>query len=413
MQLFEKGPGFKSGLADFGKYLNGKTISSGIVSTIFGCTGPCLVTIAAASTAGFTLADTVTWIFGIYVFGGLLGAILAIYYKQPISGAYSIPGATMMGAALAGYTFNEAAGAFIIAGVIVLVVGMSGLIKKIMKFLPLEIVMAMVAGAMLKFGTAVVTATKADWITCGAAVLAFFLVPRFLKKCPGVLASLIVGTVIAALRGQFAADMSGVTYIAPRIIAPAFNGKLILACSIPLAALVMGAENAQAMGVLRAEGYDVPYNGMTVASGIGGILAGLVGAHNANIAGPMTAICSSSEAGPKEGRYVASVVNGVTFALFGLFGAYMMAFVSAVPSGLVSIWAGLAMVNVLIGGLKGGFGTGKFRTGAFFALCTGLSGISILGIGCAFWSLVFGVVVSLIVEPQDFKAHEPAAEAKA
>ena len=59
-------------------------------------------------------------------------------------------------------------------------------------------------------------------------------------------------------------NFSGVTYIAPRIIAPAFNGKLILACSIPLAALVMGAENAQAMGVLRAEGYDVPYNGMTV-----------------------------------------------------------------------------------------------------------------------------------------------------
>ena len=170
MQLFEKGPGFKSGLKDLPKHLNGNTISSGLVSTIFGCTGPCLVTIAAANTAGFTLADTVTWVFGIYVFGGLLGTILALYYKQPISGAYSIPGATLMGAALAGYSFNEAAGAFIIAGVIVLIIGVTGLIRKIMKVLPLEIVMAMVAGAMLKFGTGIVTATKADWLTCGAAV---------------------------------------------------------------------------------------------------------------------------------------------------------------------------------------------------------------------------------------------------
>ncbi len=404
MQLFEKGPGFKSGLKDLPKHLNGNTISSGLVSTIFGCTGPCLVTIAAANTAGFTLADTVTWVFGIYVFGGLLGTILALYYKQPISGAYSIPGATLMGAALAGYTFNEAAGAFIIAGVIVLIIGVTGLIRKIMKVLPLEIVMAMVAGAMLKFGTGIVTATKADWLTCGAAVLAFLLFPKISKKIPGVLAALVVGVVVALLRGQFAGDMGAISFIGPRIVAPAFNGKLILACSIPLAALVMGAENAQAMGVLRATGYDVPYNAMTVASGIGGIVSGLFGAHNANIAGPMTAICASDEAGEKEGRYVASVVNGITFALFGVVAVYAISFVSFIPSGLVSVLAGLAMINVLINCLKSGFSSGRFKIGAFAALCVGLSGISILNIGCAFWALVVGVVVSLIIEPQDFKA---------
>ena len=82
MKLLEKGPGFKSGLADLPKHLNGSTISAGLISTVFGCTGPCLVTVAAASAAGFTLEDTVTWIFGIYVFGGLLGAILATYYPD-------------------------------------------------------------------------------------------------------------------------------------------------------------------------------------------------------------------------------------------------------------------------------------------------------------------------------------------
>ena len=170
MKLFEKGPGFRSGLRDIPKHLNGSTIGSGLVSTIFGCTGPALVTISAASAAGFSTADTVTWLFGIYVFGGLLGAILATYYKVPISGAFSIPGASLMGAALAGYTFEEAAGAFVIAGVLVLLVGMTGLIGKIMKLLPLEIVMAMVGGCMLRFGTGIVTNTRADVIVCGSAV---------------------------------------------------------------------------------------------------------------------------------------------------------------------------------------------------------------------------------------------------
>ena len=199
MKLFEKGPGFQSGLADLPKHLNGSTISAGLISTVFGCTGPCLVTVAAANAAGFTLADTVTWVFGIYVFGGLLGTILALYYKIPVSGAYSIPGATLMGTALAGYSFNEAAGAFIIAGVIVLIIGLSGAIGKIMQFLPLEIVMAMVGGAMMKFGSGIVTTTQGNPVVCGAAVLAFFLVPRIIRKCPAVVAALIAGFAAALL----------------------------------------------------------------------------------------------------------------------------------------------------------------------------------------------------------------------
>ncbi len=406
MKILEKGPGFKSGLTDLPKHLNGSTISAGLISTVFGCTGPCLVTVAAASAAGFTLADTVTWIFGIYVFGGLLGVLLATYYKMPISGAYSIPGATLMGTALAGYSFNEAAFAFVVAGILVLIIGMTGVIGKIMKFLPLEIVMAMVAGAMMKFGSGIVTTTVANPLVCGSAVLAFFLVPRIIKKCPAVVAALVVGFAVAFVTNQFTADLSGMSYIAPRVIIPKFNAQLILSCSIPLAALVMGAENAQAMGVLETEGYSVPANAMTVWSGVGGIVSGLFGAHNANIAGPMTAICSSSEAGPKEGRYVASVVNGITFALFGVVGVYAISFVGGFPNGLANCLAGLAMMNVLIGALKSAFSSGKFKCGAFAAFCVGLSGVTILEVGCAFWALVIGVAVSLTCESKDFKAAE-------
>jgi benzoate membrane transport protein len=409
MRLFEKGPGFKSGLRDLPKHLNGRTISSAIISTIFGCTGPCLIVIQASQTAGFTTEQTVSWVFGIYVFGGLLGVLLSLFYKVPISGAYSIPGATLMGAALAGYTFNEAAGAFVLAGVIVLVIGVTGIIGKVLRILPLPIIMGMIAGCMLKFGVNVVTGVTALPLVSGLAFVAFLIVPRLIKGFPGVLAALIVGVLAAWATGSFAGEAQAVTYIPPQFIMPAFNPNLIFSCAVPLAALVIGAENAQAMGVLKGQGYDVPANGMTVASGIGGIVAGLVGAHNANIAGPMTAICSSEEAGVKEGRYVASVVNGITFALFGVVGSYAIAFVSFIPSALVSTLAGLAMINVLIGAFKDGFGTLQFKTGAFFALVVGASGVSILHIGSAFWALVVGVVVSLICDKKDFKTSVAAA----
>ena len=403
-RLFEKGPGFRSGARDLLKYTNGATLSSAIISTIFGCTGPCLVTIAAAQAAGFTNEETVSWIFGIYVFGGLLGMILALYYKLPISGAFSIPGATLMGTALAGYSFQEAAGAFVLAGIIVLLLGVTGLIGKVMRWLPLPIVMGMIGGCMLKFGTQIITGVNGLPVVCGLAVLAFLLVPRVIKGFPGVLAALIVGVIAAIATNSFAGEAGELAYIPPQLVIPKFNPNLVLSCSLPLAALVVGAENAQAMGVLKAQGYNVPANGMTVASGIGGIISGLVGAHNANIAGPMTAICSSQEAGPKEGRYAASFWNGLTFAAFGVVGSFAIAFVSFIPTELVNVLAGLAMLNVLIQAFSEGFGTLKYKTGAFFALCVGASGLSFFGIGSAFWALVVGVVVSAISDSKDFKA---------
>jgi benzoate membrane transport protein len=323
---------------------------------------------------------------------------------MPIVGAYSIPGATMLGAALTGFTFNEAAASFIIAGIIVLILGVTGLIGKVMKWLPQPIVMGMIGGCMLRFGTSIVTSTKESPIICSVALLGFFIIPKLIKKFPPVLAALICGFIALLITGTVNSNaFNNMTYIPPQVVIPHFNVATILSVSVPLAVLVMGAENAQAIGVLYAQSYRPPINAMTIVSGIGGILSGIFGAHNANIAGPMTAICSSEEAGEnKEGRYAASIVDGILFVAFGIFASYTIGFVQAIPASLVSILAGLAMINVLINSFQEAFITKKFKIGAFFALIIGTSGISILNIGSAFWALVGGVIISLICEKKDF-----------
>lgn len=414
--IMEPGPGFGSGLKDLKGYLNSQTISSGVISSIFGCTGPALVVIDAATKANYTPEDIATWLFGIYFFGGLISIIMALYFKLPISGAFSIPGAAMLSVSLVGIPFNEAGGAFILAGVIVLILGLTGLIGKIMNWLPLPIVMAMIAGAMIKFGTGIITSTfvmgegkqlMMEPLIIGLSALAgFFVLPKLIKKMPPVVGALVLGVAATLMIGlQF--DFSTVKYIPPRIVAPTFTLSSFLAVSIPLAALVIGAENSQAIGVLMSQGYKVPVNAITVISGIGGIVSGLFGAHNANIAGPMTAICSSDQAGAdKNGRYAASVVCGLTFGGFGLVASVAAGFVAALPSGLVSVLAGLAMISVLIQAFELAFSTQKFRVGAFIGLVTTMSGLSLLNIGSSFWGLVFGVIASLLAEPQDFTFDE-------
>lgn len=75
---------------------------------------------------------------------------------------------------------------------------------------------------------------------------------------------------------------------------------------------------------------------MATLSVIGSIIASLFGGHAINIAGPMTAICSSEKSEPKEGRYVAAVVLGVIFMTFGIFASDVVQFVVSIQLSIVS-----------------------------------------------------------------------------
>ena len=401
----EKPPGIRQGLAALPGHLNAQTIGAGLIATIFGCTGPPLIIMSSAMNAGYTTTQTISWLASVCFFGGLISFIMALRYKQPIVGAWSIPVAVMLGNTLAFFSIEQAVGAYLMGGVVVLLLGFSGLVGRIMRLLPMPIVMGMIAGAMIKFGTDMITSIEALPLICGAAMAAYFLTARFFRRFPPALGALLVGITGAMLYGGMTFAGGDYSLVLPTVFVPSFSLDAFLSISLPLALLVIGAENAQATGVLLAEGYKPPVNDMTVASGIGGIIASFFGGHNANVAGPMTAICASGEAGEdKEGRYAAAVVNGVLFAGFGVFASVAVAVIQSVPAPLVGVVAGLAMIGVLIQAFEQAFVTGRFKVGAFFALVIAMSGITVFQISAPFWALIGGVAVSILTEPKDFTA---------
>lgn len=308
-----------------------------------------------------------------------------------------------MASALKTYSLSDLQGAYFVAGLIVLVLGMTGLISKVMKLIPMPIVMAMIAGAMMRFCTGMINNLVVTPIIVAPTILTYFITYRFKKKFPPILAAVIVGTLVGVFTGAFEYVPSNTTFMLPQLTIPRFNGSAIVSVAIPLAILVVGAENAQAMGVLASQGYKAPVKAMTIYSGIGGLVTSFFGGPNANIAGPMTAICASEESGENlEGRYAAVVVNFIVCGSVGFFASVIVPFITVLPKALIFTIAGLAMIGVILGAIQHAFKAERFQTSAFFAFIIALSGVSILGIGSPFWALIGGVVVVFLIEKSDF-----------
>ncbi|KAB2330503.1 benzoate/H(+) symporter BenE family transporter [Cytobacillus depressus] len=394
------------GVKSLSKHIQLKTISSGIVAAIFGCTGPALIIIGGAEAGGLSDVQTISWLFAVYFFGGLLGIFLALKYRQPIAGAYTIAGAVLVAGSLTQFSINEAVGAYLVSSIIVLILGITGLIEKVMHRIPVPIIMGMIVGVMIRFATELITAVKISPLIAGSAIAVYLLSIRFIKGFPPVLSALVVSVLLAVLTKQFHFHDIKSVLIFPQIVIPSFSFKSIISISIPLSILVICTENAQAIGVLMAQKYRPPINPMTIWSGIGSIFASFFGGHAINIAGSMTAICASEDSGTKEGRYAAVFVNGTLFSTFGIFASIIVPFIIAMPGVIVSSIAGLAMIGVLASSLKLAFSDSKFQMGALFALIIGMSGVNFFNISSPFWAIIGSLIISIIIESDHFKIKQ-------
>lgn len=412
--------GIWDGLKELPHHLNSTTISSGIIAGIFGW-ATALILYANGNTCGWSTTETISWIFACWFFGPVIGLILTLKYRLPIPGAWSISGAAIVvSGAAAGFSLPQLCAGFLMSGILVLVLGLTGLINKVMGFLPMPIVMGMTAGCLFKFVTNDVgyiytwasdlTGDNVKFLTIGFAAIAVFLVAsKFkakLKVVPPILAALLTVVAGVAVYGLYdTSALAGLQFTGPKFIGFDFSraGGVFISVSLPLTFLVIGAENAQATGVLQSQGYTAPVKMMTIMSGIGGIITSCFGGHNANIAGPMTAITASRESGENlESRYAAGVVCCLFCSIIGIFASIVVPFLNTMPINLIYLIAGLAMIAVILSSLQDAFRNKKFQMSAFFAFVVALSQKSFLGIGSAFWALLVGVVVAAVLESDDF-----------
>jgi benzoate membrane transport protein len=380
--------------------------ANGLIGLVFAATGPVAVILAVGTQGGLSPAELASWIFGVFFLNGVLTVLACWLYRQPLAFFWTIPGTVLVGPALGHLRWPEVVGAFLATGLLMLVLGLTGWVRRVMGLIPMPIVMAMVAGVFLRFGTDLVKALGADAAIAAPMVLVFLLLTAWTalgRWVPPIIGALVVGAVVVAVSGRFALPPAATGWFAAPVVAvPQWSVQAMVELVVPLAVTVLVVQNGQGIAVLRAAGHDAPVNAVTIACGVWSLLAAGIGAVSTCLTGPTNALLTAS--GERQRHYVAGICCGLLAVVFGLFAPLFTRLMLATPPTFVAVLAGLAMLRVLQAAFVTAFRT-RFTLGALVTFVVTVADVTVLNIGAAFWGLVTGIAVSLLLERPDFGAR--------
>jgi benzoate membrane transport protein len=180
-------------------------------------------------------------------------------------------------------------------------------------------------------------------------------------------------------------------------VIPNFDIAAIVAIGIPLYLVTMASQNLPGLAIMSSLGYNLPTSRVFAATGLGSTVTAFFGGFGLNLAA-ITAALNADEGASKDPsrRWIASSFGGLVYILFALFAAPFAAFVLAVPRELLLSLAGIALINTFAGSLKTAMEQQSTRLAAVVTFLIGAAGVTILGIGGAFWALLAGVLVWLL-----------------
>jgi benzoate membrane transport protein len=370
-------------------------VVAGFVAVLVGFTSSVALVFAAAQAVGADAGQTASWIWALGLGMALTSIGLSWHYRQPVLTAWSTPGAALV-AASSGVDLPHAIGAFMVCSALIVLAGATGLFARVMNRIPQAIAAALLAGVLARFGLDAAQAVgTAPWLVL-AMTLAFLLGRRAWPRyaVPG---ALLVGVGVALLQGSMRWQYLGASWAVPVWTAPAFSVSAAVGLALPLFIVTMASQNLPGVAAQRAAGYDTPVSPPLVATGLTGLVLAPLGGYAFNLAAITAAICMGREAGDDPARrYTAAIAAGVFYGLAGLAGGAVVGLLQAFPRELVLAVAGLALLGTIATGLAMALKEERHRDAAVMTFLVTLSGVSLAGIGSAFWGVVAGTMALLV-----------------
>lgn len=366
------------------------TLLSGFVAVLVGYASSAAIIWQAAAAAGATAPQIAGWMTSLGIGMGISTLALSWWYKAPVLTAWSTPGAALLATSLQGVTLSETIGIFIFANALILICGISGLFARLMKIIPHSLAAAMLAGVLLRFGLQAFSNLEGHLLLCGSMLLAWLVTKAFAPRY-AIVATLLVGGAVAALKGDVVTEQLSFAVVMPEFIAPTFNMTTLVSIGLPFFLVTMASQNAPGFATLKASGYPVAVSPLMVFTGGLALLLSPFGVYSICIAAITAAICQSPDAHPDASkRWLAAAAAGVFYLLAGIFGGSISGLMAALPLSWIQTLAGLALLGTIGGSLHQALHNEAERDAAIVTFLLTASGATLAGIGSAFWGLVAG-----------------------
>ena len=379
-------------------------VAAGFVAVLVGFSSSVAIVFAAAQALGATPAQTTSWIWALGLGMGLTSLGLSLRYRQPVLIAWSTPGAALL-ASSSGVGLGEATGAFIACALLIVLAGATRAFERVMDRIPQAVAAALLAGVLARFGLDAVPGLKTAPLLVLAMTATYLVARRWLPRY-AVLAVLACAVALSAATGQLSWGRIAWHWAWPVWTMPVFDAGVLVSVALPLFIVTMASQNLPGVAAMRACGFDAPVSPAITTTGVATLLLAPFGAFALNLAAITAAICMGREAHAEPSRrYVATVSAGVFYIAMGLAGGAVVGLLGAFPREAVVALAALALLGTIGGALSTALRDEQHRDAAILTFLVCLSGVSLLGIGSAFWGVVAGSVALMV---QHYRSRKPS-----
>jgi benzoate membrane transport protein len=385
----------------FFRDLNLSAFTAGFVAVLVGFTSSVAIVFQAALAFGATPAQIASWMWALGLGMGLCSAVPSYLWRKPVMVAWSTPGAAVLATAGAagGYTMPDAVGAFMVCAALIILFGVTGWFERVMNRIPMAIASALLAGVLTRFGLQAFVAAQTA-LGLVLLMLATYLIGRRLMPRYAVVLTLVLGIAYVVARGQLVPAAIEAGLALPVFVMPQFSLGAAVSLAIPLFVVTMASQNLPGVAAIQAAGYGgpdgIPVSRVITQTGVVTLLLAPFGAFALNLSAITAAICMGREAHEDPAkRYTAAVSCGLLYVLIGLFGAAVTGVLTAFPRELVAAIAGLALLGTIGNSLSAALQDERHREAALITFLVTLSGVTLVGVGSAFWGVVAGSLAML------------------
>lgn len=375
----------------------GRVALAGVTTALVGFASSSAVVLTGLEAVGASRAQAASGLVVLCLTQALGMLWLAQRTRVPVVLAWSTPGAALLATATVPEGgWPAAVGAFAVAGALILLTALWPGLSRLVGRIPAPIAQAMLAGVLVGLCLTPVRGLVEAPLAVAPIILVWLVLMR-LAPTWAAPAAFAAGLIVLGIAAAAHGGADGPLLPALEPVIPAFSWSALLGLALPLYIVTMASQNVPGAAVLASYGYRAPWRESMAVTGIGTIAGAPFGGHAINLAAITAALAASPDAHPdRPERWRAVRVAAVVYLVLAALATALTTLVGVAPVVLAAV-AGVALVPTLASSLRAAMAEDGGRIAPAITFVVAASGITVLGVGAAFWALVAGLAAHAVL----------------